>query len=64
MDRLIAAGLPSLLVWVLERNPSRRFYETLGGRPVAAKELEIAGVALREIAYGWTDARPLSSSAR
>lgn len=32
VDRLVADGHDSLLVWVLVANPARRFYEKLGGR--------------------------------
>jgi GNAT superfamily N-acetyltransferase len=57
--RLIQRGLRSLLIWVLAQNPSRRFYEALGGRQVREK-LETRGdVQLVEIAYGWLDARRL-----
>lgn len=44
-----------MLVWVLGDNPSRAFYETLGGRFLGEKDIEIGGVRLEEVAYGWTD---------
>jgi ribosomal-protein-alanine N-acetyltransferase len=59
--RLVKAGIPSLLVWVLERNPSRRFYERLGGTEVGRKVARIGDEDHEEIAYGWSDARVLSS---
>lgn len=49
------AGCTSLLVWVLAENPSRHFYAHLGGKPVKVKPIEIGGVKLEEIAYGWSD---------
>ena len=58
-DRLAAAGLHAMLVWVLADNPMRRFYEALGGRLLREKQVEIGGVALDEIAYGWPDTAAL-----
>lgn len=55
VDRLMAAGYASMLVWALERNPWRRFYERLGGLPVRSRIVELSGVALSEVAYGWRD---------
>jgi ribosomal protein S18 acetylase RimI-like enzyme len=61
---LIGRGKGSLIVWVLAANPSRGFYEGLGGRYVRAETTEIGGAALEEVAYGWDDARPLLDLAR
>lgn len=59
-DRLVSHGLSSALVWVLERNPHRRFYERLGGQPLGEKDWAgIPGVILREICYGWRDIQTL-----
>jgi len=53
--RLIEMGLSSMLVWVLAQNPSRQFYEALGGEYLYEKTIEIGGASLIEIAYGWPD---------
>jgi len=53
--RIKEYGHDSLLVWVLEDNPNRKFYESLGGSPVGKKEVEIGGRKLKEVAYGWAD---------
>lgn len=45
----------ALLIWVLVDNPSRSFYESLGGLPIRETVIEIGGERLSEIAYGWTD---------
>lgn len=45
----------SMLVWVLEKNPARYFYEALGGRYVGRKQIEIGGAELFEVSYGWSD---------
>jgi ribosomal protein S18 acetylase RimI-like enzyme len=56
---LLAEGLDTLLIWVLEANPARRFYAALGGHPVREQMIRIGGVDLLEIGYGWQDMRPL-----
>jgi ribosomal protein S18 acetylase RimI-like enzyme len=45
----------SMLVWVLEENPYRRFYESIGGVKVRDREAEFGGKKLRELGYGWSD---------
>jgi GNAT superfamily N-acetyltransferase len=51
--RLQDDGYPSLLIWVLEKNPWRAFYDAMGGKPLRTAELDIGGVKLVEVAYGW-----------
>ena len=53
--RLVAGGRSSAIVWVLRDNPSRFFYERLGGRQVTYKTLAFAGSAVEAVAYGWGD---------
>lgn len=53
--RFLQHGIQSMLVWVLADNPSRRFYEVLGGQLVSEQEITIGGVDLLEVAYGWPD---------
>lgn len=55
----LANGLDSMLVWVLKDNPSRGFYEKLGGILLDEKTITIAGEPLPEVAYVWEDMRPL-----
>jgi hypothetical protein len=50
-----------MMVWVLADNPSRRFYEALGGTLVTNKVIELAGKSLIEVAYGWYDLQPLTN---
>jgi GNAT superfamily N-acetyltransferase len=51
-------GHRALSLWVLEPNSAaRRFYESLGGTPIAEKR-----ASLIEVAYGWSDLGPLLSS--
>jgi GrpB-like predicted nucleotidyltransferase (UPF0157 family) len=58
-ERLDAASLRSMIVWVLKENPACRFYESLGGRPAGSKSVVIGRETLQEAAYGWTTLDPL-----
>src|SRR5438128_5360168 len=53
--RLVAAGRRSAILWVLRDNPSRFFYERLGGHQVSRKPLAVGGAAVEATAYGWRD---------
>jgi ribosomal protein S18 acetylase RimI-like enzyme len=54
--KLVQAGYTGMLLWVLKDNqPSRGFYERMGGQPVTEKSFELAGTTLLEVAYGWQD---------
>ncbi|MFF2089247.1 GNAT family N-acetyltransferase [Paenibacillus sp. NPDC058174] len=46
-------GMKSMLVHVLEANPSRTFYEGLGGKLVDSFEVDFAGEKLTELVLGW-----------
>jgi ribosomal protein S18 acetylase RimI-like enzyme len=58
--RLIQDGMSSMLAWVLVQNPSRKFYEALGGKYLYEKPIEIGGASLNEVAYGWPDIHTLA----
>ena len=53
--RLVAAGRRSAIIWVLRDNPSRFFYERLGGQQVRRKPLTVGGSAVEALGYGWRD---------
>nr|WP_174616522.1 GNAT family N-acetyltransferase [Virgibacillus ihumii] len=55
VDSLLKAGFNSMLIWVLKDNPATYFYKSIGGKRIGTDELEIHGVTLTEIAYGWKD---------
>jgi ribosomal protein S18 acetylase RimI-like enzyme len=55
-ERLIELEYRSMLVWVLAANPSRAFYESLGGTFIRSRQMEIAGENKEEAGYGWLDA--------
>ena len=46
---------PSLVVWVLSENPSRYFYEAMGGRRIGRRTERMGSVEVQETAYGWAD---------
>lgn len=43
-----------VLVWALELNPYRRFYEKWEAQPIDVKERQFGNMSLTEVAYGWT----------
>ena len=54
-ETLRREGLNSAFLWVLGGNPSRFFYESLGGERLAERVERFAGKDLEELAYGWPD---------
>lgn len=58
-ETLHARGYKRAILWVLADNPSRGFYERLGGQQVAQKTAPVGGVDLLQIAYGWYDLQAL-----
>lgn len=52
---LMRNRMRSALVWVIEKNPSRFFYEAMGGVAVAEREERLWGTGIAETAYGWED---------
>jgi GNAT superfamily N-acetyltransferase len=58
-QRLLEEQIDSMLIWVLADNPSRAFYEVLGGELVYQKKDTIRGVVMDKAGYGWRDLRPL-----
>jgi GNAT superfamily N-acetyltransferase len=55
VSHLASNNFHGLMVWVLNDNPSRLFYESLGGQLVRNKTVEIGNQHLHECAYGWRD---------
>jgi L-amino acid N-acyltransferase YncA len=56
---LAAREMRSMLVWVFEQNPARRFYEALGGTLLGQQQFELGGQMMTEVSYGWLDTTPL-----
>jgi GNAT superfamily N-acetyltransferase len=58
-------GCRSAYLWVLRDNPSRWFYERLGGRPVLQSVVRVGGRGVPQIAFVWDPIeRLLAASAR
>jgi GNAT superfamily N-acetyltransferase len=54
-------GTNGMIIWALADNPSRFFYEAMGGQIVAERQHPMWGKSLREVGYGWRNldlARP------
>ncbi len=54
-ERLLQSGKSSALIWVIRANPSRFFYEHLGGKFVLTRRIRVGGELVEAIAYGWPD---------
>ena len=46
-------GCKSAFLWVLRDNPSRWFYQRLGGKPAAEQTIQIAGQSVAQTAFVW-----------
>ncbi|HKY93781.1 MAG TPA: GNAT family N-acetyltransferase [Kiloniellales bacterium] len=53
LGRLAGLGHADAYLWVLADNPSRFFYERVGGQRVAQQVESFAGSQLQEYAYRW-----------
>ncbi len=52
-EHLLDSGCRSAFLWVLRDNPSRWFYEHLGGRPVVEATIQVAGRSVPQTAFVW-----------
>lgn len=50
---------PSVIVWCLSNNPSRFFYERMGGALVARRPGKVGAAVVEEVGYAWDDASDL-----
>jgi L-amino acid N-acyltransferase YncA len=53
--QLVQQGHKSMLVWTFAKNPSRAFYEALGGILIGERTKSHGGADLYEVCYGWND---------
>ena len=54
-QHFLRLGIHSMRIWVLTQNPSRGFYEQMGGRFLEAKVINVGGKDLEETAYAWDE---------
>jgi ribosomal protein S18 acetylase RimI-like enzyme len=52
---LVERGCDAALLWVVAGNPSRFFYEAMGGQAVGRAVEKFAGADIEEICYLWPD---------
>ncbi len=52
-EYMVQGGCRSAFLWVLRDNPSRWFYQRLGGKPVLDAATRVAGKDLLQTAYVW-----------
>lgn len=50
---LARRGHAGMMLWVLEENKTRDFYEQMGGKVIGARTDDFTGKKLKELAYGW-----------
>ncbi|MBK1661251.1 GNAT family N-acetyltransferase [Paracraurococcus ruber] len=50
---LAAVGCRSAMLWVLRDNPTRWFYQRLGGRQAGREMIRFAGQAMEQLAFVW-----------
>jgi ribosomal protein S18 acetylase RimI-like enzyme len=53
--QLHADGCDTAVLWMLSDNPSRFFYEAMGGALVGQRTDTMAGEDVEEVAYAWRD---------
>ncbi|MEW5871546.1 MAG: GNAT family N-acetyltransferase [Chloroflexota bacterium] len=58
---LYQTGCRSMMLWVLEQNPARAFYQRLGGELIGEKQTHLGegDVSVQEVAYGWPEIETL-----
>ena len=61
---LAAADISAAFLWVLAGNPSRFFYEAMGGKRIGERDEALWGTLVPEIAYGWRDLSSLPKDCR
>ncbi len=53
LEALRSQGKHRIIVWVLADNPTRRFYQHMGGVQVLEKPIEIGGATLLELGFAF-----------
>ena len=55
-------GSQSMLVWVMDKNPYRRFYSRIGGELLdQTRDVDYGGKKLTVLSYGWTNLSSLAN---
>jgi GNAT superfamily N-acetyltransferase len=57
---LVQSGMNSMIVWVLEQSPYRKFYESMGGKlEPGIKRLDVVDQQIRLVPYRWENLKAL-----
>jgi ribosomal protein S18 acetylase RimI-like enzyme len=62
VELLIERGCRSVMLWTLRGNPTRGWYERLGGECIGEKKDDIDGWTVVEVAYGWKNIFSLAAA--
>lgn len=55
LKSLAEKGMKSMVLWVLDKSPYRKFYEKAGGKlQEGIKQLVLSGQAIRLVSYSWS----------
>jgi GNAT superfamily N-acetyltransferase len=60
---LLDTGCRTAFCWVLRDNPSRWFYQRMGGKEAGAGAVSVGGAAIPQVAYRWTPIERLVAAA-
>lgn len=60
-ETLIKRGCATVMLWTLEKNRIREWYEKLGGVIIGQKKFEVDGWDVHEVAYGWNPIQSIIS---
>ncbi len=63
-EHLREIGCTSAFLWVLRDNPSRWFYQHLGGKAAMEAEVRVAGETVSQTAFVWNPIATLLANAR
>ena len=58
---LLSKGFTGMIVWVLEKNPSKHFYLRSSAQVLTTKDIQIGGATLSEVSYGWPNLHAIAS---
>ncbi|WP_079507577.1 GNAT family N-acetyltransferase [Mesobacillus jeotgali] len=64
LEEMLRQKYGSMLVWVLNDNESRKFYESLQPEKAGEEKIEIAGKEFAESAYVWKDSKLLHKTVK
>lgn len=61
LEELQRRGYAAVMLWTLQGNPVRHWYEALGGQIAGEQTYEVDAWPIMEVAYGWLQIEPLQA---